>query len=340
MRIGVLGINHKSADLSSRELLARAYYKRLNIESAQAEELSCVLLLTCHRSEVYFSADDLAEAHSALLHALREEILMPFEHKLYAYFGSDCFAHLAQVTAGLDSMIIAESEIQRQVKQAYEQTCLHYTLPSSMHYLFQKSLHLGKYLRSHCVFPQGQITIPKMVYELCSHLYADVKAQKFLFIGNSEINRKVLSFLKHKGTAQMALCTRSTLSAQEMAKELNLEIMDWSQLPQWGNYDIVVCGTNASSFLIRPGEEAIRTRLIFDLGLPRNVDPKLARHPRLALFNIDELGEMMQQRQQTHGEEIQQSEALIQEKVHYYMAAFQEKAESKNLHVAGSGGRG
>ena len=127
----------------------------------------------------------------------------------------------------------------------------------------------------------------------------------------------------------MALCTRSALSAQEMAKELTLEIKDWSQLPKWGNYDIVICGTNASSFLVRPLEQEIKTRLLFDLGLPRNVDPKLARHPRIALFNIDELGEMMQQRQKTHGEDIQRSEALIQERVCYYMAAFHEKAESR-----------
>src|SRR5689334_2095227 len=101
MRIGVLGVNHKSADLTHREWLARACYKRLEPESALAQKLSVVLLLTCHRSEVYFSGSDLAEAHSELLHVLREEIPFPFEHKLYAYFGMDCFEHLAQVTAGL-----------------------------------------------------------------------------------------------------------------------------------------------------------------------------------------------------------------------------------------------
>ena len=331
MRIGVLGINHKSADLSFREKVAKACYKRLNIESVCAEELSCVLLLTCHRTEIYFSSEDLAEAHSILLNILREEIIIPFEHKLYAYFGVDCFAHLAQVTAGLDSMIIAESEIQRQVKQAYEQTCLHYSLSSAMHYLFQKSLHLGKYLRSGDAFPQGQISIPKMIYALCLHVYGDVRNQKILIVGNSQINRKVLSYLKHKSVVHMALCTRSILSAQEMTRELRLQILDWSQLAQWGQYDIVICGTNAASFLIQPMEQESRTRLIFDLGVPRNVDPKLGRHPSIALFNIDKLGEMMQQRQKTYEGEILQSQTLIQNKVNYYVAAFQEKAEAGRL---------
>jgi glutamyl-tRNA reductase len=277
---------------------------------------------------VYFSAEDLAEAHSALLHVLREEIPFPFEHKLYAYFGSDCFEHLAQVTAGLDSMVIAESEIQGQVKQAYEQTCLHYALPSAMHYLFQKSLRLGKHLRSQSVFPRGHITIPRMVYDLWSHLSSDIKTKKVLFIGNSEINRKVLKFFKYKGIDRLSLCTRSVLSARDMSIEPQLEILDWTQLSSWEDYDAVVSGTNASSFLIRDVKEGVKTQVIFDLGVPRNVDPRLSRNPHISLFNIDELGLMLEKRQAAHTAGIKESEAIIQEKVHAYMHAFQEKRSS------------
>src|SRR5690242_16112034 len=100
MRIGVIGVNHKSAQLYLREMVAKACYRRLHGESPIVEKLACIPLLTCHRSEVYFSAEDLAAAHSALLNIFREEVAEPFEHALYAYFGSDCFEHLAQVTAG------------------------------------------------------------------------------------------------------------------------------------------------------------------------------------------------------------------------------------------------
>lgn len=323
MKIGVLGISHKSADLIYREWIAKACHKRLHRESEDAKRLSCVLLLTCHRAEVYFCAEDLAAAHSTLLHLLREEVSIAFEHKLYAYFGSDCFTHLAHVTAGLDSMILAESEIQRQVKQAYEQTCLHYALPSDMHYLFQKSLRLGKTLRSGGAFPKGQLSIPKMIYELCSHVCQNI--EKVLFVGNSEINRRVLSYFKHKGVDQMALCTRALLSASDMAHEHQLELMDWSQLPLWGRYDVVVCGTNASTFLLRYNEEEVSTRLVFDLGVPRNVDPKLSRYPGTVLFNIDELCQMVQQRQAAHMEIVKSSEVMIQEKVDQYVLAFEKK---------------
>ena len=325
MQIGVLGINHKSADLSCRETFAKACYKQLNIESENAEKLFCVLLLTCHRTEVYFSARDLAVAHSSLLHILREEISHPFEHKLYAYFGRDCFTHLAKVTSGLDSMILAESEIQRQVKQAYEQTCLHYALPSAIHFLFQKSLQLGKYTRSHFTLAKGQMTIEKMMFEICSHLFSDVNASRVLFIGNSEINRKVLSYFKYRGVVKIALCTRSPLSAREIALRQQLQLLDWSELSRYREYDIVVSGTNASSYLIHSSSDVTHTRLIFDLGVPRNIDPQLSWHPYNTLLNIDELGEMIERRQVKYKEVMKELEMVIESKVQYYVSSFKEK---------------
>jgi glutamyl-tRNA reductase len=281
---------------------------------------------------VYFYAADLAKAHSELLNGLREEIPFPFEHKLYAYFGSDCFAHLASVTSGLDSMIIAESEIQRQVKQAYEKACLHYALASSIHYLFQKSLKLAKYLRSKMALPHGHLSIPKMIFELSSLLFTDVQERKFLFIGNSEINRKVLHFCKNKGVGKMTLCTRSMHSALEMG----VPVVNWDELSSWGDYDVVVAGTNASAFLVRNESEKVRTRCIFDLGVPRNVDPGLSRDPHISLFNIDELGHMLEKRQSVHAQAIKESEGIIQEKVRDYMYAF----KAKILHAQESAGRG
>ena len=122
MRIGVLGINHKSSELPVREMLARACLCKFAKQAEIAQELYCVVLSTCNRTEIYFSADDLAVAHTLILSCLREEVPEPFEHKLYTYFGFDCFLHLAMVTSGLDSVILGESEIQRQVKIAYETT--------------------------------------------------------------------------------------------------------------------------------------------------------------------------------------------------------------------------
>src|SRR5690554_1094898 len=115
LSVGVLGVNHKTANLPLREAIARAV---VNLKSIFLP-LQIVILSTCNRTEIYFSAEDLTEGHSHLLSFLRKAIDVPFEQAFYSFFGMDCFFHLCRVAAGLDSAIFAESEIQRQVRVAY-----------------------------------------------------------------------------------------------------------------------------------------------------------------------------------------------------------------------------
>jgi len=142
MRIGLVGINHKLASLSLRESLAKAFRKCFG------NSHPFILLLTCNRIELYFSSPDLAATHTAILSALKKETSCECDQKLYSFFGMECFLHLAKVTAGFDSAIMAETEIQGQVKQAYEEALKSKKLPSELHFLFQKSLHISKLCRS------------------------------------------------------------------------------------------------------------------------------------------------------------------------------------------------
>lgn len=325
MKIGVLGINYKSAEISTREYVSKACQIRISRESAIAENYHCVILSTCNRCEIYFSADHLAEAHSALLNILREEIHIPFEHKLYSFFGFDCFLHLAQVTSGLDSAIIAESEIQRQVKVSYEQTLLHYNLPSCMHFLFQKSLKVGKQIRSGFSFSQSQFTIAKILFQIVQCLFKELTDVPILFIGNSEINRKVMGYFKQKGVQKLSLCTRSLISAKEMAEKNELTLLSWEKLASWQDYPVVICGSNAPHYIVGNPHTNLSTRLIFDLSVPRNVDPLVSNHPHLVLLNMEELSMFIERKQEKNMMEINRAEGLILEGIQRYHCAFHHK---------------
>lgn len=325
MRIGVIGINFKSAEIGTREYVSKACHMRLSRFSELASKYACVVLSTCNRTEIYFSADNLADAHSDLLNNLRDEIPVAFEHKLYSFFCSDCFLHLAQVTSGLDSAIIAESEIQRQVKVAYEQTLVHYSLPSCIHYLFQKSLKIGKQIRSNLFLSQNQVTIPKILFELGDQFFKTFSEIPVLFIGNSEINRKVIAHFKRKGIAKISLCTRSLHSAQELAENERLSLVSWENLSSWQNFPLVICGSNAPHYLVTNPIEEMTTRLICDLSVPRNVDPALSRHPKLTLLNMEELSSLIEHRQRKNSLEINQAETMILESVQRYLHIFRQK---------------
>lgn len=325
MRIGLLGISYKSAEIGIRESVLKATQKRFFRDSELSQKYACVLLSTCNRVEIYFSADNLAEAHSEILGQLREEIEIPFEHKLYSFFGFDCFLHLSQVTAGLDSAIIAESEIQRQVKVAYEQTLLHYRLPSCMHYLFQKSLKLGKEVRSLFSFAESQTTIPKTLYQIGEHVLKELT--EVLFIGNSEINRKVIGYFRRKGVEKITLCTRALHSAAEIAEKENLRLLPWEKLDRWQEFPLVICGSNVPHPIINEPREGIATRLIFDLSVPRNVDPHLSRHPLLTLLNMEELNQLIEDKQSKNQIEVHRAEALLFESIQRYIYSFHTKSK-------------
>ncbi len=294
MKIGMIGISMKSSELSLRELLAKACPKCLSGESVAAASFNVVLLSTCHRTEIYFSSDDLAATQTQLLHLLQREIRQPFEHQVYSYFGSDCFVHLALVTAGMDSLILGETEIQGQVKTAYETACLYRRLPGCIHFLFQKSLKIAKETRTCFSAFNRKSTLEGLIYTLSLSLN---KKPSLFFIGNSEINRKILSFFKAKGREEIALCTRSPHSA----KDLGVEVVDWSGLKNWKNYDIVISGTNHHEYLLSPlpHDKGI-TSWIFDLSMPRSVDPRFASHPRITLLNMEELGRLVEKQESGH----------------------------------------
>jgi glutamyl-tRNA reductase len=321
MRVGVVGVNFKSSDLFLRELLAKAFQRYFGNSST----FSSVLLSTCNRSELYFSREDLALAHTEILTILRKEIDVPFEHVLYSYFGGECFAHLASVTSGLDSAIIAETEIQAQVKQAYGNASLYYSLESCMHFMFQKCLKIGKGVRTSMLFSAREGRLERSLFTLSHLLVKDFKTASILFIGNSEINRKILGFFKCKGITDITLCTRTPRNAQD----LNVRVVDWQEIPLWQNYEIVICGTNQENYLIGPSnaQEKGNIKVIFDLSIPRNVDPALGRHPGIVLFNIEELSEMVDNKHCLPDAEIQKIDNRIREEVDTQLLIFYKKQE-------------
>lgn len=113
----------------------------------------------------------------------------------------------------------------------------------------------------------------------------------------------------------MTLCTRGVLSAQEVATRYGVEIVDWSAMPSWQEHDVVICGSNYPEYLISPKQlhpdRSFKTRFIFDLSLPRTVDPKLGRHPTIHLRNIEELSELVAVSRQHHLQGMYEAEQLL-----------------------------
>jgi glutamyl-tRNA reductase len=315
MRIGVLGINYKSAPLELREKIAQAC-RHLSPNK--------IVLSTCYRTEIYFSQDDLAEAQSELFYYLKKRAPHSQEYGFYTFFDAECFFHLACVTAGLDSAMLGECDVQRQVKIAYEQTRLQQALSAPLHYLFQKTLKLGKTVRSSFPLFQTPLHLEGMIYHLIGKILGT--SAHLLFIGNSDINRKMIHYFWKKGKRQMTLCTRNLTSAQPFALDYQLTLKDRSEIENWHQYEGVIAATHSEGHLITSMPEKARTRLILDLSVPRSIDPSFKRDPELTLLNMEQMGAFFESYHSLRLSEVQSIKSFLQESIERYTALYEKKS--------------
>ncbi len=329
MRVGVIGINYKTSSLDLREILARACRYSFSSNRFSFYTPGTVLLSTCNRTEVYFSAEDLSEAHGMILAELRQYVHVPFEQKLYSFFGTDCFCHLAKVAAGLDSAIVSETEIQCQVRQAYQVARHESSLSCCLHFLFQKSLKISKEVRSAFPLPRGLPTLEKVLFQIVQKEKKTL-APKILFIGNSQINRQIISFFRAKQVGAFTLCTRYPEKAESLLQEGGIELANWSVLPRWMAWDIIICATQHQNYLLQldhvnHGKDTHKPSLIFDLSVPRNVDPRLPQHHLLHLFNIEQLAQIIDMERRQHLGEIDEAHRFVEQAVERQAEIYHQK---------------
>lgn len=337
MRVGVLGINHKLAGLELREMLAKICHRRLHPGQSTHGEHSFVLLSTCNRTEVYFSSEDLAETHSYLLSILRKDVSEDFDQKLYSYFSQDCLLHLCRVTAGLDSAIVAETEIQGQVKNAYETAQLFIRLPFELHYLFQKALGIAKKVRTVLPTKPGLPDIGHAIYQTGHYLFKGAADPKILFIGASDINETILSYLKGKQLSDITLCNRTKDAGLRMAEKHQVKFSSWEEVAGWHHFDWIIVGTKAAEYLVRddrPWTGPLSQKLVIDLSVPRNVDPSLGVRRHITLLNIDQINRRLKISRKNLSQAIQTAEELAVNSMNQQMRLFHEKEKNRlRLHI-------
>jgi len=284
MQIGTIGLNHKSAPIAIRELFSEALLHLHN--NIDWDGHSLVPFSTCNRSEIIFSSDDVSQTHIDLLAAFRRKMPLDFEHHLYSYFGRDSFLHLTRVVTGLDSALVGECEIQRQVKKAYEKEKQNRSLSRDLHYAFQKSFKIAKSMRSRFRMERWGMDLPHIIWDVLS----GNNVQRVLFVGYSDINRKIMAYLQKK-EIEFDLYTRC----------LDAPYRVIASLEYLNTYDAVICGTTSQEYILTKERNAV-PNVLLDLGVPRNIDPTLGEGR--VLMNIDELSQSVQEKKTQVATEI------------------------------------
>jgi len=298
-----LGVSHKTAPLEQRERLALTEGRAVGVLrelTASAEVREAAAISTCNRTELYLVVSDAVEAESVALGVLaREADTRPTElvGHLYSHRGSEAARHLFRVTAGLDSMIIGEAEVQGQVKRAYELALVEGATGPILNRLFRGALTAGGRARAETGVSEKGLSISSVAVELARRTLGDLAQRHVLVIGAGETAELVARALVARGADTVFIANRRYDRAIGLAQRFGGEAVRIDELPlRLTEADIVVSATHSPHHLVEHAElsEVMRERdgrplLIVDIAVPRDVDPACREIPGVSLHDVDDI---------------------------------------------------
>jgi glutamyl-tRNA reductase len=321
-----LGVSHKTAPLDLRERLALTEGRatgvlRELVDAAGVHEATAIS--TCNRTELYLVVSDPVEAESTALGILtRQAEIRPTEllAHLYSLRGEEAARHLLRVTAGLDSMILGEAEVQGQVKRAYELSMVEGATGPILNRLFRGALSAGGRARAETGISEAGVSIPSVAVELARRALGDLSERRVLVVGAGETAELVARALTARGVRTVFVANRHYDRAIGLAQRFGGGAVRFEELPeQLGEADIVVTATNSPHHVIEREELAQvmagrpeRPLLAIDIAVPRDIDPSCREITGVSVHDIDDVQQIAERNASGREAEARLAERILE----------------------------
>jgi glutamyl-tRNA reductase len=340
MQITLTGLSYKSASVELREQLAvepdSVPARLLAIREAAGWE-ECVLLATCNRMELYALAAPDVDAGERSRQArlcgllarqaeVREAELQPHLHCLE---GTPAVEHLFRVASGLDSMVVGESQVLSQVKDALAHAQAAGTAGAVLQSLLRHAIESGKRVRTDTEIARGAVSISWAAVQLAQQVFGRQQPRTALILGAGDTGERTAWLLLAQGVAsRLLICNRTWERAAALAGKLGGEAVPFERLAEaLPRADIVLSSTGASRpiltcDMLRRALHARRGRPIYliDTAVPRDVEPAAAKLENLFLYNIDDLQSVVEKSLAVRQAEVARAEAIVAEEVERFSA--------------------
>jgi len=334
MSLLVLGINHTSAPIEVREKLAigdRELPRALQALTRLPDVREGALLSTCNRTEAYAVAaphagpteDALAEFLAGWHGLSRRE----FDGHLYCYRAGAAANHLFSVASGLDSMILGEPDIQRQVKTALEAAQAAQSIGARLNRLFQEALVAGKRARTETGIAHGTFSVGAAAVELATQIFgASLAGHTVLVLGAGKMSEVTARHLQAAGAPAVLVANRTFEKAAALAGQFGGTARRFDEMPQLlTTADIVVCSTAAPHPIVTRAlmQDVMRARrgrplYLVDIAVPRDVEADVGKLENAYLYNIDDLQELVSGAHKSRAGEVARAREIVEASVAEY----------------------
>ncbi|MEK5061535.1 glutamyl-tRNA reductase [Paenibacillus shunpengii] len=354
MHIVAVGLNYRTAPVEVRE---RFTFDEKDLPSALRElkktnsVLEGVIVATCNRTEMYVVVDRLHMCGYFIRSFMeqwfgisREE----FTQHLYIYEDEQAIRHLFRVTSGLDSMVIGETQILGQVKQAFLTAQAEKATGTWFNTLFKHAISLGKRAHSETSIGEAAVSVSYAAVELGKRIFGSFNHKKVMILGAGKMSELTVQHLYANGAEEVIVANRTFSRAEELAAKFDGTACTMEQaFTRLHEVDILISSTGAKDFVIsadmvKDSMKRRKSRPLFmiDIAVPRDIDPVISDIANVFLYDIDDLEGVVETNLEMRRIEAAKIDSFIEEEIEEFnhwlktlgvrpvIRALQEKANS------------
>jgi glutamyl-tRNA reductase len=325
MKLLITGLSHHTAPVEVRERIAFAEtalpeaLDRLRNRHGMAEGM---ILSTCNRVEVAVTADDQSDAEGSVQEFLAEAShvepawVSPY---LYHFNDQDAVRHLFRVAASLDSMVVGEPQILGQLKSAYALAKEHGTLNGFLDLVMTRAFNVAKRVRTETEIGSSAVSVSYAAVELARDIFGSLAGKRVLLVGAGKMAESAARHLRRAGVSDILVTNRTRARADAMAEEFRGRVIDYEEffhaLP---DVDILIASSGAPHYIINSEQmRAVVSRrrnrpmFLIDIAVPRNIEPAVNKLQGVFLYDIDDLGRVVENNVKGRQIIAQQAEEML-----------------------------
>ena len=320
-QIHSFGISHKDAAVDIRETFSLSFdqaeylYKR----KADFNIHECYILSTCNRTEFYAVCNDMKTLHDFIISGYSQLGKSIDIESLTHLNGSDCIHHLMHVSAGMDSMMLGETQITAQIKSSFSHARTVSGTGPILNRFIQFSLEAGKRVRTETNLSAGAISVSYAAVEKIGTIFPDFSKINILLIGAGSTGKLTASHFMKKGATQFYIANRRAERGKSLADETNGHFIPFEDIPKiLPQVQIVVTCTSAdfpvvTTAQITEMDSINHSLLLMDLSVPRNIQTDVDNLKNITLFTVDELESVVSERLFSRKQELPRASRIVNE---------------------------
>jgi len=321
----VIGINHWDAPVEVREKFSMGCDGRtMLLDGARREGITSLFVIsTCNRTEIFAEGATTREL-IRILTTYSKGTLDEFHRYGFEMEGERAVEHLFRVATGLDSQILGDLQIVKQVKEGYDYSASRDMVSGEFHRLMQHVFRAHKRSRNETSLGKGAATVAYAAIQFAMRTFDNLASKNILLVGTGKIGKVTCKNLVNLGASKLTLINRTRDRAEFVADKFNLEVADMDHLPeQIAEADLVIVATGAREPVIRmehmePSMRNPKFRVMLDLSVPRNIDPEVASLNFVDVANMDMLSDVTDEAYRQREQEVPAVKNILAEEFYDY----------------------